>query len=423
MKKNSAPKKLATILLITIAVLAIVAGNGSLKEALSNSNSTPLPPTSAEEETPIEDAPIVDFVEGALPLLPSSHERFKFIQTITSDSEVKLEKSIYTNDSVYVIFSHSTSHGTFAVKAPTTTVIKLDYDGTIEAFIHLEHTGFIAGQITTNGLVVTLCDKQVTYLYTISTDLKNSMLIELNPCKKGKIFALNDGFLWLEEGVNNTIYFIKNNTVLHSSNISSGEIVEIYDFYTNFTFIINGINGYSILKTDRNFELLSSKTIPEKSVVCLQPFVENNEQNFLVAELINSQILLTKYDKTWEAYESISVGIANSAEVFMNNKSIFLLLHASTDRLYLVDGNFNYTASNSALMNGITELYDVCNDTNGFTVFYKTDTLSTFTIKNDGSSTIVNLQISPTTAFGFSRDNSIFIAYSENNTINFICVK
>lgn len=422
MKKNTAPKKLATILLLTIAVLAIVAGNGSLKEALSNSNSTVLPPTSAEEE-PVESTPIIDFVEGELPLLPSSHERFEFIQTITSDSNIRLEKTLYTSENIYIVFSHQTSQGTFAVEAPTTTILALDFSGTIVSFLHVNHVGFLACQTTADGLVLALCDKQITYLYTISTDLKSTMLIELNKCEKGRIFALNNGFLWLEEGVNNTIYSIKNNTILYTSSISAGEIVEVYDFYNYFTFIINGINGYTVLNTDRNFELLSSKTFPEKKVVCLQPFVNNNEQNYIVAELINSQIVLTKYNKSWEEYERISVGIANSAEVFMNNDSIFLLLHASTDRLYLIDGNFNYTATNSTLMNGITELYDVCSDVNGFTVFYKDIQLCTFTIKNDGGSSVVNLQILPKSAFGFTRSNNMYIAYQEGNSISFTCVK
>ena len=299
----------------------------------------------------------------------------------------------------------------------------LDFSGSIISFLHVNHIGFVACQTTADGLVLALCDKQRTYLYTISTDLKNTMLIELNPCKKGRIFALNNGFLWLEEGANNTIYSIKNNTVISTSNISSGDIVEIYDFYNYFTFIINGINGYTILNTDKNFGLLSSKNVPEKKVVCLQPFINNNEQNYMVAELVNSQIVLTKYNKSWEEYECISVGIANNAEAFMNDNSIFLLLHASTDRLYLIDGNFNYTATNSTLMNGITEIYDVCSDVNGFTVFYKDSQLSTYTIKKDGSSSVVNLQVSPKTAFGFTNSNSTYITYQEGNSISFTCIK
>ena len=149
--------------------------------------------------------------------------------------------------------------------------------------------------------------------------------------------------------------------------------------------------------------------------------MEENKQKFIVAEHTISGVEIVKYDMSFSVTnaERVGIGLAESAKVFINGESIFLLLHASTDRLYLIDKNLSFTSSNNTTFKGITELYDCATTLNGYlTLYTKEDILTLTDIRNDGTIKSINLDIITNSAFlNIDRQGNYIVTYQTEKGI------
>lgn len=408
MKKN-APKILAVVLLSAIAVLMIVAGSSSLKDVFapsdktSNNLSDTIPSVDASGSdnapTPTPDEPTPpnkEEVENYFPILPDKSGAYPFKQEIAL-KDATLNATHSTVDGIFMVVTHSTDTGAFKVNTPCQSVIAMDNNGALTGTIALstqQECNYLTSQITSDGLVVVVSNDTRTYVYSISLDFSHTELMELPSFSDANVFSLSEGFLFLGKSTENTIYKIKKGVVLASNSLQSGEIKATYDFSSYYALFISGINGYSFLKLDGSLKLMSTVNIPNRTLLQIEPIVIEGSQHFIAVEQTTNGVEIAEYPISFsiEKSQRVGVGIAESADVFMNGESIFILLHASTDRLYLVDKNLNFTASSTTTMQGITKLYDCYSTATGYKVLYaKGQVLTLLDIRNDGTSQSLNL--------------------------------
>ncbi|MBQ8178156.1 MAG: hypothetical protein IJ033_03085 [Clostridia bacterium] len=434
MKKN-APKILAVVLLSLIAVLMIVAGSGSLKEvftsnAPTNNGADTVPSVDASgddnaQNTPPNTAapPQQEEIINYFPILAQKDGTYRFKQDIALENST-LHATHSTADGIFLVVSHATTQGAFKVDSTTQTVIAMDEDGTLTGAISLSTQSdctYLASKVTTDGMVVIVTNGSRTYVYTISLDLTRTEVMELPAFTGANLFSLSDGFLFFGRSTENTVYKIKQGAVLSSNSLQTGEIKAVYDFSSYYALFISGINGYSFLKLDGNLKLISTITIPNRTLLAIEPIVVEKEQHFIAVEQTPSGVEIAKYPMSFsiEKSERVGVGLAESADVFMNGESIFLLLHSSTDRLYLVDKNLSFTSSSVTTMQGITKLYDCYATSLGYKVLYaKGEKLTLLDIRNDGTSQSLNLDtVTNIGNIAIDTDDKFMVAYQTENGI------
>lgn len=438
--KRNAPKILAVVLLTAIAVLMVVAGSGSLKEVFGKGDNSGGEYGDAQTEVPsggtVDNNQDTDIQEPELPpkepeikYFPISSKTdgiYRFEQTLALDG-VELNATHSLPQGTFSIVTHQSKEGAFKMQARSQSIIKSDASGNVVGAVNfnsLKPLSYLTSSVTAQGIVVALVDETKTYLYTVSTDLNSTELLELLPLTRATVYVLNEGFLLIGGNQNNEVYKIKNNAIITSSALQSGEVKAVYDFGSYFTLFVSGINGYSVIKLNTDLKLISSVTIPERELLCVQPTSVEGKQKFTVAELTSTGVEIAMYDVDFSFANSVRVGVglADSAEVFMNGEGIFLLLHASTDRLYLIDNDLNFTASSSTLFDGITDFYDCFSRELGYTILYsKEGTLTVTELRNDGTSSSYNLDITCDNAYvAIDSSGNRSVVYSIENTLKII---
>lgn len=436
MKKNT-PKILAVVLLSTIAILMIIAGSGSLKSVFNADNFNEDTPPSVDavgnESNPpsTDDNPIKE-PESAIPdvehfpIHASMDGIHRYEQKLNLSGPI-LEAVHSTSEGSYVIFTHETSDGPFKVSKRTQTIILIDEQGTILSAYSLKQnmqTSFLASRVAENGLVVAVKDAQKSYLYTLSYDFKQLDLIELPVFNSAMIYTLSNSLLLFGEGKERTLYKIFNNTIVATNSIQQGSVMRVFDFGTQYLFFLSGINGYSCVKLSEDLKLISTITIQDKTLLAVEPIVENGIQKYILAENSHNGVEIVKYDNNFSQLtaERVGVGLAESASVYMNGESLFLLLKASSPRLYLVDKSLNFTSSNNTTFQGLTEMYDCYTHVDGYSVLYaKGETLTLTEIRNDGIIHSLNLDAIASRACVFiARDLKTSVVYVYGDMLNII---
>ncbi len=441
--KKHAPKILAVVLLSVIAVLMIVAGTGSLKDLFSGDQR----PT----DNKVDDIPSVDASSGNgvtteggsdqaspptveelppsvnyFPISPEKSETNRFTQTLSLVNGA-LNASISTTEGNYVVVTHETKEGAFAVSKRTQTVVKVAFDGTVTkaySIPNASETEFLASILTVEGLAIVVTDGKRCFLYTLSLDFQETMLLELPSFSKVHLFSLSDALLFFGSGAENAVYKIKKNVIASSNSLGIGEVKAVYDFASYYALFLAGINGYSFIKLDTSLKMISTVNIPNVTLLSVEPTVEAGEQKFISVELTSSGVEIAKYDLSFSISKSerVGVGLAEGAKVFINGESIFLLLHASSDRLYLVDKNLAFTASNNTTFQGISELFDCSTTREGYRVLYlKGESLNLVDVRNDGTTQTVNLDVKASS--GFITENAIggySVTYLVDNVVTIV---
>ena len=438
MKKN-APKILAVVLLSVVAVLMIVAGSGSLLDVLdktpnsqgatsnltdnseqNSENNGSAPPSENEPtETPKEEP---DY----FPISATTDGPNRYMQTLSLEAP-SLNAVHNTGSASYVIFTHATQEGPFKVAKASQTIVALDGEGTILSAISLQapkETKYLSSQITQDGLVVVTKGENRSFVYTVTYDFSQVDLMELPQFSEIDLFALTEGFLLIGKSKENTVYKIKNNVVIASNTLQTGELKAVYDFSTHYVMFLSGINSYSVIKLSDSLKQLSTVTIPSKTLLSVEPVVEDGEQKYITVELSSTGVEIAKYPQNFSITNSerVGVGFAESADVFMNGESIFLLLHSTTDRLYLVDKTLNFTSSNNTAFQGISRLYDCSSSLGGYKVLYsKGEILTLVDVRNDGSQQSLNLDTKTDSAYiSILANEELAIVYLEDNFIKIV---
>ena len=166
--------------------------------------------------------------------------------------------------------------------------------------------------------------------------------------------------------------------------------------------VLNGISGYSAIRIGTDLKHISTATVGEKQLLAINPVVVDGEQKFLVAEKTADGVYIARYGADFSAAEAdrVSVGLAEDADVFMNGSVAFVLLHATTDRLYIVDSDLGFTASSTAILQGISVFHDCETYRDGFLTLYSAgDALTLADVRNDGTSVTRSIAIGTQNAF------------------------
>lgn len=414
MKKN-APKILAVFLLSVIAVLMVVAGSGTIADLFTNKDDG-VPGSSANvEDDGSEKPPVTDDTDDGdtvvppdvyFPVPPEASAIYAYTQSLWCESGMELNNAIVTSEGLYVIVTHDSDSGVLATEGKRISVVHADTDGTLTAAVHLPSRGedirYLGAKLTSAGLVVVATDGEVSYVHTVSTDLKYTELLEFPAFASATVFALSEGYLLLGAGATNTVYKITGNAVAVSTTIQSGEIREVYDFGTYYMLVLNGISGYSVIRIGSDLKHISTVTVSDRHPLAIRPVVTDGVQKFLVAEKNATGVDIVRYGADFSAAEAdrVGVGLADSADVFMNGESVFVLLHATTDRLYVIDSGLNFTASSTTLLQDMTAFHDCATYSGGFLVLYSAgDALTLADIRNDSTSMTRSISVGTQKAF------------------------
>ncbi len=439
--KKHAPKILAIVLLTAIAVLTVIAGTGSFGEGSDSGNAegdgksdqTIIPTTSVKDpvdELPTDDTPSdpIEPVEPSVfPVPPEESAIYAYVQSLPFESGFTLNAVHTTSEGVFIIVTHELSTGGFKVKNRSVAVIKAERDGTLTAGLNLEHataTEYLDSALTSEGLVVITASSGVSYANVVSLDLGSREILELQKADTATVFTLNKGYLLFTGGASNAVCKIENNVIKAKASLQSGEIKAVYDFGAYYTVFLNGINGYSVLKLDSSLRDLGGVSVPERRILAVQPVARDGKQKYLVAESKDGAVELAEYyaDFALSSAERVGVGMAQSADVFIKENRIFLLLHASTDRLYLIDEKLDYVASSSSVMQGMRALEDCASYDGGFNVLYvKGDALVMLDLRDDGTEESRNFSVNADTAFiGGLKGDGLSVVYAEGNALMII---
>ena len=402
MYKN-APKILAVVLLIVIAVLMLVAGSDSIKTLFTkdtpHADANNNPNNDNNDQTPNDTLPNDDddedddediIVPTAFPKAALESEMYLFEQELFLKGGLSLNAVHLTTVGIYIVVTSTAEGGDFSLTQKSVSVIKMTSDGTLEKALHLSlesETAYLGSQITASGLAVAVQGKEKTHLYTVGYELDVSPYIELPHATAAHIFPLREGFMLLAEGRENTMYLIKNGIAAKETSVQSGKVAEVFETAAGYMIFINGLNGYSVLNLDKNLNGYTSVSIPEKTVLKVMPLVENATQKYIVAEKEGGAVYITKYASSFRTTDDrICLGIAESADIYINGETIFAVLKNQTGRIYLVDLALNTTLSNAGYFQGVTDIYDCHSYPNGYLMLAETETaLSFIDLRNDGS--------------------------------------
>lgn len=446
MTRKNAPKILAVSLLIIIAALMAVAGSGTLGTLLGDpdpvlgeqpddqnpddqnpdeqnpdgQNPDPENPddqnpdgedpddSDPDGEDPGDETDKPDPLPSVFPKKASASERYRFEQSLTESGGAELLDVMQTAEGNFTVLRLQPSEGDINVKEPSVVLLKSDAEGTLlDAYI-LKQEGYLCSQITSNGISLALSDGSKTYFYTVTTDLNDSVVIELPYFRSGRIFALSQGAIFFAEGAENRIYHIRGNAVSRSTSVQSGSIVEVFDFGSRFGVVINGLDSYSYLTLNLNLECYATVTVPDRTAIKVVPVTENGEQKFIVVERGKDGISVAKHKASFLASEArrVGVGLAERASVYLNGTTIFLHLAGENSRIYLMDLNLDFTMSSAAHFKNVVDVLGCHTYRGGYLFLTRNadDGMSLIDLREDGSVMSKYIDVGGENA-AFVRDN------------------
>lgn len=321
MLKN-APRILAVVMLVTIATLMVIAGSSEISglfnkgveartdppSSQQQNNNTPSDPTNDPVITPV--VPVSN-----LPKQPSASDIYAYTQAVEVQGDIKLEAVHQTALGILLVISGAPSGGDFSVARQSITIINMSPDGVLNNSLTLpsdQPIDYVCSQLSTDGLIVVAKDAQFCSIYTIDYLLDNAVCLQLEAVNSGRLFPLQNGFMFIAERVQNTAYLISGNCVQKSATIQAGCILEIVELRSTLNVFINGINGYSIIALDKDLIGYSVTNIPEKRALKVLPFSQNGVQKYMIAEHYMGAIYMAKHSASFRESdcERVSLGQA-----------------------------------------------------------------------------------------------------------------
>ena len=393
MAKNT-PKTLTVILLLTLAALSVAAVLVPAADSQATGEQNPGGISSDQTEPPDGDvAPDVtpddepqEVPEPFSPIPPEASAFYTYTQTLWAEGGVELNAAHNTSDGQYAVITHAGKEGalnTAGVK--TVSVLKLESDGTISALRHLKGgDAYLNSRLTAEGLVVVTSGSGKSYVHTLSAELNDAYVTEMTDCNGAEVYALNEGFLLFLTGADKTkAYKFADGVIVASDSLIGGSVADVYDFMEFYLLAVKGIQGYSILKLSTELSPITTETVPEKELLSITPIPSEGAQKYLVVERGADGVQVIKTDLSKDD-KRVGVGLADSAEAYMNGENIMLLMHAEETRLYMIDYELNFTSS-SALKGSVQRIFDCVSFDGGFKVLYSDgEKLKLLRIDRDG---------------------------------------
>ncbi|HOK81179.1 MAG: hypothetical protein GX095_02695 [Clostridiales bacterium] len=422
---KSAPRILAIVLLVAIAVLMAIAGGDGFTKLFKdveandgNGGDTPPPAQNIEDEPIIVEPPVNS---SRFPKQPSRSDTFLYEQSIAVNAALKLEATHQTNKGILLVVSGAPTDGDFTVERQSVTVINMSEGGTLNSCLTLScdsPTQYVTSQLTTEGLAVAVKDDKKCYLFIVDYELKSGRQTELDALSGAKIFPLSAGFMLLAERAQSAVHLIKNGEVEKTAFIPSGNVLEIIEMRSNFIIFINGINGYSVISLDKDLTGYSNISVPGKTALKVMPATEGGAQKFLVVEHTGSEVYVAKHSATFRESdcERVYAGKGGGADIYQNGSTIFLLLKGEKPRVILLDMNLDLVASNSSLYDDIKDIYFCEGYGGGYLMLIKEksgDKLRLTDIRNDGAIAESTINISANSAnFIINLNGTVSVIYS-----------
>ncbi len=433
--KKQTPKAIAAVMLTVIAVLVLYIGtteySDTTTELQTSQNASGLEDLFVTETPEVNEELSSDSyinslysVTLALPKTASSSDLYVYQQDIALEGEVQLHNAIYSTDCMYLVFEHTSTAGDITATQSTVTVARITYEGTIQTLYNITTVGgstYRASALTSSGIVVVTEDTaedttSLTNVYILSADLLTSTCTPLTSTTSCEIFVLSDSFLLFCQRTDYSVYLFKNGVVANTGTISSGSIVDIYEFSDYFTIIINTIDGYVVTTLSNTLTSITVRTITGKTALAVKPVARDGVQYYLVAELYDNQLRIAEYTTTFrdDDMRYIGIGICDSAYVLCNSSTIFALLESSdTYSLFIINESLQSQLSNSDVFSGTYELYDSATYSGGYIILARQNetAISLIDIRDDGTSAINML---------FTESSSaLMLRYSSQNAIVF----
>lgn len=432
MKKN-APKILAVILLTVIAVLMLVAGSGSIRNFFNSFKAD------ATEKTDDNDPVIIEPPGGdpeeepksVFPKLPKNSEIYIYEQDLELSGGTLLNAVHQTAQGSYIVLTVNPPGGDLKVSQKTVCVVRMGGDGSLLSAINLNFDGeseYLASEITAAGLAVVVNSGEKTYAATVNPELTKFSQIEIQKAEKARIFPYSEGFLLLAKSRENTLYLIEDSAIAKTTSVQAGEIVDIYEMAAYFILVINGVNGYSVINLDKNLYGYTSVSLPEKTALKICPVAENGVQKYIVAEKEGNAVYLAKYEKTFRSAEDrICLGLSDSAEVYINRDTIFVLLKNGSGRIYLSDLALNISLSSAEYFSNISGIF-YCNEYNDGYLMLCADkseeNLVFIDLRNNGSVSQKNLAADTHNAcFVRNLDGSAAVFFINEGGLKIVCME
>jgi hypothetical protein len=430
---KSAPRVLAVVLLVSIAVLMVIASSSGFTELFKKVEASTNHSDTQEHDTPAasqDDSVSIPVISSNFPKAPIQGGLFAYVQTLEADSALTLMEVHQSAGGILLVVSGAPASGDFTVKKQSVTVVNMSEDGTLRAALTLDTPNpsyYVCSQLTSDGLAVAVKDSTKCYLFTVDYALAESRSLELPSVNSARIFPLSEGFLFLAERAENSATLIQNGAIKKSAAIQSGEVFDIVELRSSLNIFLNGINGYSIVTLDKNLAGFSVISIPEKRALKLQPVTESGIQKYIVVEQASGSVYLAKYTASFRESECerVCLGIAEGAEIFQNGESLLLLLKSTTPRVYLVDLSLGVTLSSSAFYKDIRKIHDCACYPGGYLLLISNNaadgSLTLTDVRNDGSlsSKIVSLSVEKA-RFTKNVNGTASIVYSVKEEANVI---
>lgn len=394
------PKTITVILLLMIAALSVLAVTlpqaeyPAVGEQTDSDLPTAEPPTDVQNPDGAGDgSDDVDTdvdtditPEPFTPIPPEPSAVYAYTQTLWAEGGVRLNAAINTANGQYVIITHAGKEGALNVLGEkTVSVLLLETDGTVSALRHLKGgDSYLNARITSEGLTVVTAGNGKSYVHILSAELNDEHATEMPICTAAQVYSLNEGFLlFLTNADQTSAYKFNDGVITASGSILGGTIADVYDFIEYYLLAVKGIQGYSIVKLSPTLTPVTTINIPEKELLSITPIPSEGGQKYLVVERGASGVEVIKTDFNTD-FARVGVGLAESAEAYMNGENILLLLHADSTRLYMVDYDLNFSSS-TALKGGVERIFDCVSFDGGYKLLYTDgEKLNLLRIDRDG---------------------------------------
>ncbi len=430
---NIVPTIIAFILIVSIlgVLLSII-----YQDTSSASTLPPIEQTSGNE--PNNDTDPNDQVHNDItpyytefPKQPKSHDFFLFFQTIKGNGDIHIKAVHQTSSYCYVIMEADTDFGDIAVECPSIVIAQVSFLGVIEKMFTLPSylpLVFLSSQITNDGFTIMCHNEQNTLIFNVDLDLNECTKDSLPFANDGRLFLGLQGVLILSQGTQSKVYKKKQDT-FYTTFLPSGNIVEIYDFYTFYLIFINSKHGYYIIKLSNQLKKLQETYVENITIKAVSPYLSENRQYFLIAEQINKSTSLWKYGNDFCKSNAIfkDLGTIDKINILPSQEKIITIFSGDTKGIYTFDDSLNCTLINTPLLQNIQTIVDNSYIDNKFYLLCNTVeglVLVSYSLNNSYNKINIDKNFTSVAFFDKYRNGTIIIYYQafaqEKHYINIV---
>ncbi|MCL2631313.1 MAG: hypothetical protein FWD49_07355 [Firmicutes bacterium] len=436
MKKN-APRIIAVVLLIAIAVMLIVSeseslvmlfeSNGNDAEKLSNNQNNVANATNNgdnDSENPTDNVP-EPVLEDIYPKLSNESNRYLFTQEVEVLGNVSLEKVISTAGAVYLVISSDSQGKDFNVFNKTVSVIKMTDSGTLTKIAHASVAGdqkFIDASLTQSGIALVVSAGGAVHITHFDLELNSENLIVLPNAQNGRIFTFSKAYILLLERDINTVYYIESEKVIKQTSITGGKVQEIFESNESFVLFLNSADGYTVTHLDLDLKSYEIINIFGKILLNVCPVADKGALSYIAVERVGGTVWLSKYTASYKLSYAVPLASADSSVAYLNGESVLVLLESAdrASRLYLANSDLDTTVVTSGALKDVSALHHCLPYFGGFYLLANENSqLTLIDLRNDGSVSRRIISHTPRDAnFVIRQNGTVHLFYEEGG--NFI---